>query len=333
MRWDIGVDLGSDSIRIAQYRLGATLSAASRIALSEGSDKVLCCGDRAQRMEGHSCKEIKVFSPICDGTLENKQYAERLLRWAFLQSETVSRSKKFGVMLGCAPQTRPVQRRALIEAAMDAGATDAVVVRNDVAAALGAGIDFFAPEAKLLVCVGAGCISASLFSFGHIVNSASLPYGLQRIDMRIQSMLRSEQGKRIGLQSAKEIKHTLGSALPVKASNAVIMHMTGFDRKTALPQKFDVEAGFVQTACEDVVREIINLCASVITEAPEELSADLNDTGAVLCGCGAELSGLDKRLGEELKLPFKIADATASCCIRGIFELMRAPERCPAAFF
>ena len=333
MRWDIGVDLGSESIRIAQYRMGATFSAASRVAMFEGKDKMLCCGDRAWRLEGHSCKGIKVFSPICDGTLENKQYAQWLMHWAFLQSETVNRSRKFGVMLGCAPQTRPVQRRALIEAAIDAGAADAIAVRSDVAAALGAGIDIFAPEAKLLVCVGAGNISASLFSFGHIVNSASLPYGLQRIDIRIQNLLRSEQGKRIGLQSAKEIKHTIGSALPIKSSNEVIMHMTGFDRKTALPQKFDVEAGFVQTACEDVVREIVNLCAAVITEAPEELSADLNDAGAVLCGGGAELSGLDKRLSDELKLPFKIADTSATCCIRGIFELMRSPERCPAAFF
>lgn len=331
MRWDIGIDLGTDYARLAELRRGAVLETAARLALREGRDTPLCCGDVAARIDGRCCQGVQVVAPLKDGVLENNFYADRLLRWLYRQAESVGRGKRFGVMLSCAPFARPVQQEAMLVAALDAGAAEAALVRSDAASAIGAGLDLNAPEAKLVVNVGAGKITATLFTLGRVAAEAHLPYGLNRIDERVQRIVRTESGFRIGLNSAKEIKHTLGTALPESAPSDVIMRMTGFSLERRQPETFDVETVPVIHACEEVVSEIAMLCASVASEAPEELSADLNDSGIVLVGAGAELSGLDKRLGDTLGVPCRIADAPSKCAVRGLFKIMQEPERYTAA--
>ena len=331
MRWDIGIDLGTDFVRTAEYKQGAALEAAARLALREGRDTPVCCGDTAARIAGRTCEGVSVVAPLKDGILENNFYADRMIRWLFHQSGELSTSKKFGAMLTCAPFARPVQQEAMLAAATDAGAAEVVLVRSDYAAAIGAGLDIFSPEAKLVVDVGAGKITATLFTMGITAAFGCLPYGLNRIDERIQRIIRTEGGYRIGMDSAREIKHTLGTALPEAAPRDIIMHMTGFSLERRLPEAFDVSTDPVLYACEEVVREIAGLCASVVSEIPEELSADLNDSGATLVGGGAELTGLDKRIGDTLGIPCRIADAPSKCAARGLFEMMRAPEKYDAA--
>ena len=331
MRWDIGIDLGTDCVRAADFRQGAVLEAAARLALREGNDSPICCGDAAARLYGRACQGVAVVAPLKDGALENNLYADRLLRWVYRQTAGLARIRRFGAMLTCAPFARPVQQEALLNAALDAGASEAALVRSDAAAAVGAGLDLASPEAKLVVDLGAGKVTATLFTLGRVAEFGFLPYGLSRIDERMQRILRLETGYRVGLHSAREIKHTLGTALPEAAPSDIVMHMTGFSMERRLPEAFDVETRPVLHACEEVVREIAGLCVNVVTEAPEELSADLNDSGCVLVGGGAELSGIDKRLGDTLGIPCRIADAPGKCAVRGLAEIMRAPENYEAA--
>lgn len=326
MRWDIGIDLGTDYVRAADFRQGATLETAARLAMREGRETPLCCGDIAARIMGRTCAGVEVVAPLRDGVLENNFYADRLLRWLYRQTEGLSRIKRFGAMLACAPFARPVQQDALLTAAMDAGAAEAALVRADAAAAVGAGLDLRAPEAKLVVDIGAGKVTATLFTLGRVAAFGYLPYGLNRIDERVTRIVRMENGYRIGLNSAREIKHTLGTALPEAAPSDVIMHMTGFSMEKRLPEAFDVSTAPVLHACEEVVREIAGLCANVVSEVPEEISADLIDAGAVLVGGGAEMPGMDKRIGDTLGIPCRIADAPGKCAIRGLAEIMRTPE-------
>ena len=331
MRWDIGIDLGTDFVRMAELREGAVLETAARLAFREGRETPLCAGDIAARIDGRTCQGVEIVSPLKNGVLENNFYADRMFRWLYRQCEGVSKLKRFGAMITCAPFARPVQQEAMLVAAMDAGASEAALIRSDAAAAVGAGLDLHSPEAKLLVDVGAGKITATLFTFGRVAAEASLPYGLGRIDERVQRIARTESGFRIGLASAREIKHTLGTALPEAAPEDIIMRMTGFSLERRQPETFDVETRPVIHACEEVVSEIAMLCASVVTEVPEELSADLNDTGIVLAGGGAELTGLDKRLGDTLGIPCRIADAPSKCAVRGLYKIMQEPERYEAA--
>lgn len=326
MRWDVGMDLGTDFVRIADFKQGAMLETAARLAFREGKEMPICCGDVAARLAGRACAGVEIVAPFKDGVLENNFYTDRLIRWLYRQLDGVNRLKRFGVILACAPFARPVQQEAMIAAAMDAGAAEAALVRADAAAAVGAGLDLQAPEAKLVVDIGAGKITVSLFTLGRVAAFGHLPYGLNRIDERIQNIVRTEKGYRIGLNSAREIKHTLGTALPEAAHSDIIMHMTGFSMESRLPEAFDVETSLVLHACEEVVREIAGLCVQVVSEVPEEISADLIDTGAVLVGGGAELVGLDKRIGDTLGIPCRIADAPSKCAARGLAAILRAPE-------
>lgn len=325
MRWDIAIDLGTQSVRVTDYRQGAALETAARLAFQEGREAPICAGDAAARIEGKTCRGVQVVSPLKDGVLENNFYADRMLRYLYHQSELTG-GKRFGAMITCAPFARPVQQDALLTAALDAGAQEAALVRSDAAAAIGAGLDFFAPEAKLLVDVGAGKITATVFSMGRVVAFEHLPYGLSRIDERIQRGIRNG-GHRIGLSSAREIKHTLGTALPESASLDVIMHMTGFNMESRLPVTFDVETKPVLHACEEVIGEIAAMCVNVVTEIPDDLAADLIDSGVVLVGAGAEMTKLDKRIGDTLGISCRIADSPARCAARGLFAIMQQPEK------
>ena len=326
MKWDIGIDLGTQSVRVADLREGPVMSAPAALAFREGNRVPICAGDIAERLVGRTCRGVEVVYPLRDGVLENNLYAASLFQWLFKRSEGLNGRRRFGAMITCAPFTRPVQREALLTAAIDAGAAEAVLVRSDAAAAVGAGMELNGPEAKLLVDVGAGKITCTLFTFGRVAAFGHLPYGVNRIDDRVRRILRSDFGYRVGKAASEEIVHTLGSAMPDKAPKDIIMHATGIDMKKRMPVNFDVETKPVLDACEDVVAELARLCSSVVDNAPEELSADLNDAGAVLTGGGAALTDLDRRLGQALGIPCRVADAPETCAIRGLWKIMEDPK-------
>lgn len=332
MQWDVGIDLGTDKVRMAELKQGPVLESAAVLAFREGQDVPVCCGNTAERLYGRTCEGMSIQRPLKDGLLENNFTADRMFHWLFRRLDSVNRKRRFNVLVTCSPFARPVQMDVLMSAALDAGATTVALVRNDAATAVGAGLELTAPEAKLLVDVGAGKISATLFTLGRVAAYEYLPYGMDRIDQRIQRILRTEFGYRIGLQASREIKHTLGSAQPASAPADIIMHVAGFSIPDRLPKTFDIETKPVLDACEDVVRELVGLCASVADNAPEELAADLNDAGLVLAGGGAEMSGLDKRIGDALGLPCRIADVPGTCGIRGLYQIMQHPENYPAVF-
>ena len=326
MRWDIGIDLGTHSVRVAELKNGPVMSAPATLAFREGNRAPICAGDIAERLEGRACEGVSVVHPLRDGVLENNLYAASLLQWLFKRSEGLNNRRRFGAMITCAPFSRPVQKEALLTAAIDAGAAEAVLVRSDAAAAVGAGLDLNGPEAKLLVDVGAGKMTCTLFTFGRVAAFGYLPYGFNRIDDRVRRILRSDYGYRVGKAASEEIVHTLGSAMPDKAPRDVIMHATGISMRERMPVNFDVETKPVLDACEDVVAELARLCCSVADSAPEELSADLNDAGAVLTGGGAALTELDRRLGQALGIPCRVADAPETCAIRGLWRIMEDPK-------
>ena len=326
MRWDIGIDLGTQNVRVAELKNGPVMSAPAALAFREGNRVPICAGEIAQRLAGRTCEGVSVVHPLLDGVLENNLYAASMLQWLFRRSEGVNTRRRFGAMITCAPFARPVQKEALLTAAIDAGAAEAMLVRSDAAAALGAGLDLNGPEAKLVVDIGGGKITATLFTFGRVAAFGYMPYGMNRIDDRIRRILRSDYGYRVGELASEEIKHTLGRAMPEKAPRDVIMHATGISMARRMPINFDVETKPVLDACEDVVAELSRLCRSVVDNAPEELSADLNDTGAVLTGGGAAMTELDRRVGQALGIPCRVADAPESCAIRGLNRIMEEPS-------
>lgn len=319
MRWDLGIDLGTENIRMAAAGRGVILGAPALLTLREGSESPFAAGEAAHALLGRTCEGMRVVAPLRDGVLENNMYAEKLLRWAIQQQESGKKARRPAVLITHAPHARPVQQEALMRSAIEAGAGEASLIRSDVAAALGTGMDILAPEAKMIVDVGAGSMTATLFTLGRMAATATLPFGLDRIDETIIRMLRTEEGFLIGARTAAELKQTLGSALP-SAAEGVPMQAAGINIKERIPEMRAVSPELVWRACDGLVRELITMCASVMENAPEELAADLNDAGVMLVGGGARLSGLDKRIGDAFGVPCSIAEAPEACAAKGMEE-------------
>ena len=318
MRWDLGIDLGTENIRMAAAGQGAVLGAPALLTLREGSETPFAAGEAAHALMGRTCGGMRVVAPLRDGVLENNLYAEKLLRWAIQQQEP-GKKRRLAVLITHAPHARPVQQEALMQAAIDAGASEVSLIRSDVAAALGTGMDILAPEAKLIVDVGAGSMTATLLTMGRMAATATLPFGLDRIDEALIRLLRSEEGFLIGVRAAAELKQTLGSALP-SAAAGVPMRVAGVNIKERIPEMRAVSPELVWRACDGIVRELITMCASVLENAPEELAADLNDAGVMLVGGGARLNGLDKRIGDAFGIPCTVVEAPEACAVKGMEE-------------
>ena len=326
MRWNIGIDLGTENLRMAEPGSGAHLEAPALLALKEGWDGPVAVGPAAQVLLGRSGTDTRLVAPLRDSVLENNLYAEQLLTWALQQRAEEKRMRRPSLLLTQAPHARPVQQDALLRAALDAGAAEAMTLRSDVAAALGAGMDPLAPEGRMVVDVGAGSMTASVFTLGRLAASETLPYGLNRIDELLIRSLRAEEGFSVGRRTAAELKHTLGSAQG-GASEGAPMQVAGIDMVSRLPRLRPIAPERVQQACEGLVRELVQLCVAVLAAIPEELAADLNETGLVLCGGGATLSGLDKRLGDALGIACRTEEAPAACAVKGLVAYMGAPHR------
>lgn len=324
MGWDIGVDLGTRNVRMVLEGEGEALAQAAALAVRAGEETPLCAGDAAMALYGRECAGVEVCFPVSDGTLRNGEHARRVFQWLYSLSGDRGRSKRLRALVTCAPFARPVQQDALLQAALDAGAAEAALLRSDAAMAVGAGLDILAPEASLLVDVGAGKISATLFTRGLVAAYAYLPYGVLRIDERLARMLRTERGYLVGPKTAEDIKQSMAAA---DGGAGVGMRVAGLNLQTRLPEIFEVEPEMVMRASESVIAEILGMAASVVDNAPEELAADLNDTACVLAGGGALLPGLDKRIGDHLGIPCRVADAPLACAGAGLKKIMEnAPD-------
>ncbi|NLF27522.1 MAG: hypothetical protein GX592_06450 [Clostridiales bacterium] len=326
MRWEMGIDLGTRSVRAALPTEGPVLSQAAALALREGRDVPVNAGDAAFSVYGRTCEGVSVHFPLHDGTLKNNVHAQKLLQWLYYMTEEKRKGKRLRALLTCAAHARAVQREALLQAALDAGALEAGLINSDAASALGAGLDIMNPQASLIVDVGAGKITSTLFTRGLVAASAYLPYGVGRIDERIQRMLRTEKGFLIGPKTAEDIKQAMATALTDRPA-PVSMPVAGLNLQKRVPEILEVEPEMVARACEEVVGELVFMVASVVDNAPEELSADLNDAGCVLAGGGAAIAGLDKRLGDRLGIPTRVAESPDNCGVIGIAKVLEEPEK------
>ena len=181
MRWNIVIDLGTENARMAEAGREDHLDVPALLALRDGWDGPVAAGAAAHVLLGRTGPGPRVVAPLRDGVLENNLYAEQLLYWLLRQQEESRRPRRPAVLITQAPRARPVQQDALLRAALDAGAAEAALIRSDVAAALGAGVDPLAPEGRMVVDVGAGAMTASVFTLGRVAASQTLPYGLDRV--------------------------------------------------------------------------------------------------------------------------------------------------------
>jgi rod shape-determining protein MreB len=311
---DMAVDLGTANTLVYVRGRGIVLSEPSVVAIDQRSGEVHAVGVEAKRMLGRTPGTISAIRPLKDGVIADFDVTEQMLRH-FIQKVHQHRFAHPRVVV-CVPSgVTGVEKRAVEEATLSAGAREAHLIEEPMAAAIGAGLPVSEPTGNMIVDVGGGTTEVAVISLGGIVVSQSLRVGGDEMDEAIISHIKKEYKLLIGQQTAEEIKLEVGSAFQLREE--VQAEVRGRDMLTGLPKTVVLSSDEVRHALEEPVSQIIDAIRSTLDKTPPELAADIMDRGIVLAGGGALLTGLDERLRHETQMPTQLAESPLTCVAVG----------------
>jgi rod shape-determining protein MreB len=297
------------------------------VAIDHASGEVHAVGVEAKRMLGRTPGTISAIRPLKDGVIADFDVTEQMLRH-FIQKVHQHRFAHPRVVV-CVPSgVTGVEKRAVEEATRNAGARDAFLIEEPMAAAIGAGLPVSEPTGNMIVDVGGGTTEVAVISLGGIVVSVSLRVGGDEMDEAIISHTKREYKLLIGNQTAEEIKLEVGSAFRMR--DEVQAEVRGRDMLTGLPKTVIISSEEVRHALEEPVSQIVDAIKSTLDKTPPELAADIMDRGIVLAGGGALLTGLDERLRHETQMPVQLAESPLTCVAVGSgrsLELLEVMQR------
>jgi rod shape-determining protein MreB len=324
---DMAVDLGTANTLVYVRGRGIVLSEPSVVAIDQRTGEVHAVGVEAKRMLGRTPGTIQAIRPLKDGVIADFDVTEQMLRH-FIQKVHQHRFAHPRVVV-CVPSgVTGVEKRAVEEATRNAGARDAYLIEEPMAAAIGAGLPVSEPTGNMIVDVGGGTTEVAVISLGGIVVSVSLRVGGDEMDEAIISHTKREYKLLIGNQTAEEIKLEVGSAFRMK--DEVQAEVRGRDMLTGLPKTVIISSEEVRHALEEPVTQIVDAIKSTLDKTPPELAADIMDRGIVLAGGGALLNGLDERLRHETQMPVQLAESPLTCVAVGSgrsLELLEVMQR------
>lgn len=317
MQWDIGLDFGETGIRLATQKKGVALCSPSWGAFR--GDELIAVGDDALQMLGRSPGGVSVVKPVTSGMLSQPRLAAQWLTLMLEPFIPAGRLSRPSLVLTDTGFFKLSEREMLIAAAMEAGAQAVGWIDHALASAIGADMPVMKPKGRMVVCVGAGVLSASLLSYGRIVHSERLPWGAGRIDHDIIHQARSQAALSIGERTAEEIKLSIASALPGREMK---MQVVGLDLKGGFPAEMEITSAMVEPAVQPLTDALATLILCCAERAPEELSADLFDEGVTLTGGGALLSGLDEVLKKKTGLSVRLSETPELATVKGLARLL-----------
>jgi len=308
---------------------GIVLNEPTVIALNVETHDVLAMGHQAWQMIGRTPGYIQAVRPLRKGAITDFEITQRMIR-LLLQRAGLSRFQRPRVVL-CVPSAiTEVERRAVKEAARQAGATDARLVAQPTAAAIGAGLPIHEPLGNMVVDVGGGTSETAMMSLGGIVALQAIRVGSFDIDASITAYVRREYGMAIGERTAEEIKLAIGSAYPT--NDELKAEVRGRDIMTGLPKTAILSPEEIREAIDEQVRAIVESVIQCLGFAPPELAQDLITQGIHLVGGGAMLRGFDRRLAEETGLPVHLVDAPLECVVLGAGRILENFESLKVLF-
>jgi rod shape-determining protein MreB len=330
---DMAVDLGTANTLVYVRGRGIVLSEPSVVAIDESTGEVYAVGLEAKRMLGRTPGTISAIRPLKDGVIADFDVTEQMLRH-FIQKVHQHRFAHPRVVV-CVPSgVTGVEKRAVEEATLSAGARQAYLIEEPMAAAIGAGLPVAEPTGNMIVDIGGGTTEVAVISLGGIVVSQSLRVGGDEMDEAIINHIKREYKLLIGQQTAEEIKLEVGSAFALKEE--VQAEVRGRDMLTGLPKTVILSSEEVRHALDEPVLQIIDAIKSTLDKTPPELAADIMDRGIVLAGGGALLQGLDQRIRQETHMPTHLAESPLTCVAVGSgrsleeFDAMRSSQRARA---
>jgi rod shape-determining protein MreB and related proteins len=311
---DIAVDLGTANTVVFVRGEGVVLFQPSVVAIEERSGEVYAVGDEARRMIGRTPASIRALRPLRHGVIADYDVTEQMLRH-FIRAAIGRRHPRPRVML-CVPSgITEVERRAVEEATVAAGARSASLIEEPMAAAIGAELPVGEPRASMVLDIGGGTSEVAVISLGETVVWESVRVGGYEMDEAIVAHTKREHGLLIGQESAEEVKIKIGSSLDQPGSAEAIVG--GRDVNSGLLRRTTLDAAEIRRALESTVDSIVEAVKRALERTPPELSADVVGEGIVVAGGGALLPGIDQRLHHETALPITIADAPLTCVARG----------------
>ena len=318
----MGIDLGTANTLVHVAGRGVVLREPSVVAIDRETNSVRAVGDEAKMMVGRTPGHIVAIRPLKDGVIADFEITQRMLQHFI---HRVHRGRKFAfprVMVGIPSGITEVEKRAVIEAAISAGAREARTIEEPMAAAIGAGLPVCEPTGSMMVDIGGGTTEVAVISLGGIVTSKSLRIAGDEIDEAIIAYVRRSFNMLIGERTAEYLKVEIGSAYAL--AEEISSEIKGRDLVSGLPRSIRINSGDLRDAIREPVLEIVETVKTTLEQAPPELSADVMERGIVLAGGGALLRGLDQLIAHETGIPVHIAEDPLSCVALGTGETVES---------
>lgn len=314
---DIGIDLGTANTLVYVQGKGVIINEPSVVAINQRTKQILAIGDEARNMVGRTPSHIVAIRPLVDGVVSDFEVTEQMLRY-FIQKVHKDKFSIFPhprVVIGIPYGVTEVERRAVEEAALNAGAREVFLIEEPVAAAIGARLPIQDATGCMIVDIGGGTTEVAVISLGGIIASRSLRIAGDEMNVDIIEFARSEFNLLLGERTAEEIKIGIGSAVPIQEK--LQMAMRGRDLLTGMPKQIMVSDDAIRKAIAKSVKQIVDAIKSTIEETPPELVADIMDRGIVLAGGGALLRGLDQAIQEATGTTVHISEDPLTSVVRG----------------
>ena len=316
---DLAIDLGTANTIVYVKGKGIKLREPSVVAIRTDDrmkSRVLAVGGEAKKMLGRTPANIVAIRPMQDGVIADFDVAEAMLKYFINKVSGRFRLVKPEVIISIPVGVTSTERRAVIDAAIRAGAKAAYVVKEPMLAAIGAGIPIGSASGNMIINIGGGTSEVAVISLGGVVSATSARVGGNKFDQAIADYIKRKHSLAVGDRTAEEIKKKIGSAIPQVKEEYV--DVRGRDLTGGLPKSIKISSNEVTEALQDELREVINAIKKVLQETPPELSADIMDKGMVISGGGALIKNIDQLITRTIGVPSYTADEPLFCVIKGI---------------
>ncbi len=317
---DMGIDLGTATVLVYIKGKGVILKEPSVVAIDKNQNKVLAVGEEAWQMIGRTPGNIVAIRPLRDGVISDYDITEKMLKYFITKACGKKRMSSPRVVVCIPCEATEVEKRAVIDAAKNAGAKKVFLIEEPLAAAIGSGLDISKASGNMVIDIGGGTTDIAVISLGGIVVRASLKVAGDKFDEAIIKYIRKKHKLMIGEKTAEALKINVGSAFDNGENRS--MEIRGRDLITGLPKNIEVSSIEMREALKETVNAIAETTHAVLERTPPELAADIADKGIVMTGGGALLNGLSDLLSATTRVPVYVAEDAVSCVALGTGKVL-----------
>lgn len=327
---DIAIDLGTANIIVFVKNRGIVVNEPAVIAVDTMENKVVAVGREAQAMLGRTPRNIQAYHPLCNGVIADYDATEYMLRYFIRKAIGKALIFKPRVVICVPSSVTNVERRAVIEAAMQAGARKTTVMEEPLAAAIGAGLDIATSNGSMVVDMGGGTTDVAVLSLSGVVISESLRIGSNTFDEAIIRYLEKIKHVAIGQHTAEELKILIGTAMG--DGRRMTADVRGRSTETGLPTSVDIDSQEIRQALDEPIQTVLKTIVSILEKTPPELAADIADHGIVLTGGGLLLDSFDRLISQTTGMAAYLCDDPLLCVANGAGKALREMDRLKDSF-